>query len=150
MKNAIKTSPAAKAKPYPSLTLLKGKGTEYPDDPEKAKLETFPNAHPGRNYLIEFDCPEFTSLCPVTGQPDFGHITVRYVAAKSCIESKSLKLYLFSYRNHNTFHEVAVNTILDDLVRACAPRWMEVKGVFRPRGGIAITATARHGREPKA
>ena len=86
--------------PFETLTLLNRNHTEYPDCPENAKLETFPNANAKRNYLIEFDCPEFTSLCPVTNQPDFGHITVRYIADKKCIESKSLKLYLFSYRNH--------------------------------------------------
>lgn len=150
MKKTIKPKRAGTPEAYPGLTLLKHKETRYPDSPETAKLETFPNAHTGRDYEILFDCPEFTSLCPVTGQPDFGHITVRYVADKSCIESKSLKLYLFSYRNHNTFHEVAVNTILDDLVEACDPRWMEVKGVFRPRGGIAISVVARHGQAPVA
>lgn len=134
-----------KAAPFDTLTLLNRNHTEYPDRPEKAKLETFPNANAKRNYLIEFDCPEFTSLCPVTNQPDFGHITVRYIADKKCIESKSLKLYLFSYRNHNTFHEAAVNQILSDLVKACSPRWMEVRGDFMPRGGIAIRVRAEEG-----
>ena len=106
------------------------------------------NAYPGRDYEILFDCPEFTSLCPVTGQPDFGHIRVRYIADKRCIESKSLKLYLYSFRNHHTFHEEAVNRILSDLVKACKPRWMEVCGEFRPRGGIALTITATEGAKP--
>ena len=150
MKKASKTTDILKTNSYSGLTLLQRKGTEYPQSPESAKLESFLNAHPKRDYTIVFDCPEFTSLCPVTGQPDFGHITVTYVADKLCIESKSLKLYLFSYRNHNTFHEVAVNTILDDLVKACSPKWMEVKGEFRPRGGIAISVVARHGRDPRA
>ena len=136
------------AVPHPTLTLLSRSHTEYPDTPDKARLESFVNAYPGRDYEILFDCPEFTSLCPVTGQPDFGHIRVRYIADKRCIESKSLKLYLYSFRNHHTFHEEAVNRILSDLVKACKPRWMEVNGEFRPRGGIALTITATEGRKP--
>jgi 7-cyano-7-deazaguanine reductase len=134
--------------PHPSLTLLSRSHTEYPDTPDKAKLETFVNAYPQRDYEILFDCPEFTSLCPVTGQPDFGHIRVRYIADKRCIESKSLKLYLYSFRNHHTFHEEAVNRILTDMVKACKPRWMEVNGEFRPRGGISLTITATEGKKP--
>ena len=136
------------ALPHPTLTLLSRSHTEYPDTPDKARLETFVNAYPERDYEILFDCPEFTSLCPVTGQPDFGHIRVRYVADKKCIESKSLKLYLYSFRNHHTFHEEAVNRILTDLVNACKPRWMEVNGEFRPRGGISLTITATEGVKP--
>lgn len=132
---------------YSGLTLLKKNHKDYPDSPENAKLETFRNAYPNRDYIITFDCPEFTSLCPITGQPDFGHITVNYIAKEKCIESKALKLYLFSYRNHNTFHEVAVNSILDDLVAACDPKWMQVIGDFMPRGGIAIHVTAEHGKK---
>ena len=134
--------------PHPTLTLLSRSHTEYPDTPDEARLETFANAYPGRDYEILFDCPEFTSLCPVTGQPDFGHIRIRYVADKQCIESKSLKLYLYSFRNHHTFHEEAVNRILSDLVKACSPRWMEVNGEFRPRGGISLTITAAEGVKP--
>ena len=132
---------------YSGLTLLKKNHKDYPDSPEKAKIETFRNAFPKRDYIITFDCPEFTSLCPITGQPDFGHITINYIAKEKCIESKALKLYLFSYRNHNTFHEVAVNTLLDDLVAACDPKWMQVIGDFMPRGGIAIHVTAEHGKK---
>ena len=132
---------------YSGLTLLKKNHKDYPDSPEKAKIETFRNAFPKRDYVITFDCPEFTSLCPITGQPDFGHITINYIAKEKCIESKALKLYLFSYRNHNTFHEVAVNTILDDLVAASKPKWMQVIGDFMPRGGIAIHVTAEHGKK---
>ena len=132
---------------YSGLTLLKKNHKDYPDSPEKAKIETFRNAFPKRDYIITFDCPEFTSLCPITGQPDFGHITINYIAKEKCIESKALKLYLFSYRNHNTFHEVAVNTILDDLVAACKPKWMQVIGDFMPRGGIAIHVTAEPGKK---
>lgn len=132
---------------YSGLTLLKKNHKDYPNTPEEAKIETFRNAFPKRDYVITFDCPEFTSLCPITGQPDFGHITINYIAKEKCIESKALKLYLFSYRNHNTFHEVAVNTILDDLVAACEPKWMQVIGDFMPRGGIAIHVTAEHGKK---
>ena len=132
---------------YSGLTLLKKNHKDYPNTPEEAKIETFRNAFPKRDYVITFDCPEFTSLCPITGQPDFGHITINYIAKEKCIESKALKLYLFSYRNHNTFHEVAVNTILDDLVAACDPKWMQVIGDFMPRGGIAIHVTAEHGKK---
>ncbi|MDP6491043.1 MAG: preQ(1) synthase [Kiritimatiellia bacterium] len=124
------------------LTLLGAQRTDYPGSPSEARLETFPNSHPERDYWITFDCPEFTSICPITGQPDFGHITIRYIADQRCIESKALKLYLFAYRNHGAFHEAVVNQVLDDLVAACAPRQAEVIGVFRPRGGIAITVEA--------
>ena len=134
--------------PHPTLTLLSRSHVEYPDTPDKARLESFVNAYPQRDYEILFDCPEFTSLCPVTGQPDFGHIRIRYIADKLCIESKSLKLYLYSFRNHHPFHEEAVNRILSDMVNACKPRWMEVCGEFRPRGGIALTITATEGKKP--
>jgi 7-cyano-7-deazaguanine reductase len=127
-----------------NLTLLKASETHVPASPDEAKLETFANTHPERDYLITLDCPEFTSLCPVTGQPDFGEITIAYVPDKRCVESKSLKLYLFSFRNHGAFHEEVVNRILDDLVAACAPRSARVSGVFSPRGGIAINVTAEY------
>ncbi len=126
------------------LTLLGQRVTEYPDSPEKAQLEAFENSHPKRDYWVEFDCPEFTALCPMTGQPDFGHITIRYIPDVWCVESKSLKLYLFSFRNHGTFHEEVVNRILDDLIKTVQPRRATVKGVFNPRGGIAITAEASY------
>ena len=103
-----------KAAPFAELTLLNRNHTEYPDTPDKAKIETFQNANAHRNYLIEFDCPEFTSLCPVTGQPDFGHIVIRYVADQRCIESKALKLYLFSYRNFNNWTYIYTSkTVID-------------------------------------
>ncbi len=128
----------------PGLTLLGKADTVYPQSPEQAKLETFTNQYSARNYWISFDCPEFTSLCPITNQPDFGHIVIRYIADQQCIESKSLKLYLFSFRNHNAFHEAVINRILDDLVVACNPRQMIVVGEFRPRGGISIKVISRH------
>jgi 7-cyano-7-deazaguanine reductase len=130
-----------------ALTLLGAGKTRYPTDPARARLESFPNPRPGRNYWIQFDCPEFTALCPITGQPDFGRITIRYVPGTRCLESKALKLYLFAYRNTACFHEAAVNRILDDLVRAVKPRRMTVKGEFNPRGGIAISVEVHH---PKA
>lgn len=134
---------------HPTLTLLNRNHTEYPSTPDQAKLETFDNAYPNRNYVITFDCPEYSSLCPVTNQPDYGHITINYIADKKCIESKALKLYLFSFRNFNTFHEEAVNRILTDLAAACSPRWMEVIGDFMPRGGIAIKVRASEGKKPE-
>lgn len=130
--------------PHPELTLLRRSRGPIPDRPDKAALETFANSHPQRKYRVEFECPEFTSICPVTGQPDFGRLTVRYCPDRLCLESKSLKLYLFAYRNHGVFHETAVNRILDDIVQAIQPRSATVTGVFRPRGGIAITVEASH------
>lgn len=127
------------------LTLLSANEKRYPASPEEARLETFENIYQNNDYVITFDCPEYTSLCPVTGQPDFGHIIIRYVPDKRCVESKSLKLYLFSFRNTNTFHEESVNRIMKDFVDACAPRKIEVTGLFRPRGGIAINVKATHG-----
>jgi 7-cyano-7-deazaguanine reductase len=126
------------------LTQLGSAKTLYPDSPDAAKLEVFDNSHPNRDYLIVLDCPEFTSICPITGQPDFGTIEIEYIADKRCIESKSLKLYLFSFRNHGAFHEEVVNRILDDLVKACNPRKAIVRGDFNPRGGIAIQVEASH------
>lgn len=128
------------------LTLLGHNETVYPESPDDARLETFDNQYANRDYWITFDCPEFTSRCPVTNQPDFGTITVRYIPDEQCIESKALKLYLFSFRNHNTFHEEAVNRILDDLVAACNPRKMTVTGNFNPRGGIRIDVEATYER----
>jgi 7-cyano-7-deazaguanine reductase len=108
-------------------------------------LETFPNQFPGRDYEIEITCPEFTAVCPKTGQPDFGTILIRYIPEAVCVELKSLKLYLQEYRSRGIFYEHSINTILDDLVAACHPRWMEVVGQFSPRGGISSRITARHG-----
>lgn len=126
------------------LTLLKKSQTRPAASPDDARLESFENTHPKRRYWITFDCPEFTALCPVTGQPDFGRITIRYVPGRKCLESKSLKLYLFSYRNFGTFHEEAVNRILDDVVKAIRPRQAVVRGEFNARGGIAINVEAAY------
>jgi 7-cyano-7-deazaguanine reductase len=112
----------------------------------RAMLETFANPHPGRDYRIEHVQPEYTSVCPVTGQPDFGQIVVRYVADELCVELKSLKFYFQSYRNEGVFYEDLVNRVLDDLVAALAPRWMQVEGRFTPRGGMHSTIVAEHGQ----
>jgi 7-cyano-7-deazaguanine reductase len=109
-------------------------------------VETFPNPRPGREFVVELEVPEFTSVCPKTGQPDFGTITVTYAPARRCLEMKSLKQYFFGYRSRGVYYEAAVNAILDDLVASCRPRWMEVAGEFTPRGGMAATVTARHPR----
>jgi 7-cyano-7-deazaguanine reductase len=111
-------------------------------------LETFPNPQKDRPYTISMECPEFTCLCPRTGQPDFATIRIRYVADELCIELKSLKLYLWSYRNEGAFHEAVVNRILDDLAGACKPRFMEVVGDFYVRGGIHTVVTATLGKDP--
>jgi len=107
-------------------------------------IETFPNPRPGRDFEIAIDCPEFTSMCPKTGLPDFGTIHIRYVPADRCIELKALKFYLLDYRNQGIFYEAATNRILDDLVSACAPRRMTVTGAFTARGGITTTVVAEH------
>ncbi len=107
-------------------------------------LESFPNPNPGRDYEIRFDCPEFTCLCPKTGQPDFATLHIRYTPDKLCVELKSLKLYLWSYRDQGAFHEAVTNRILEDLVRLLAPRRMSVVGDFFVRGGIHTVVEARH------
>ena len=112
--------------------------------PGMARLETFTNPHPGRDYLIQHTCPEFTSVCPKTGQPDFGTIRVTYVPDRLCVELKSLKLYLQAYRSQGIFYEDVVNVILDDLVRATRPRRLTVEGDFRARGGISSVVTATY------
>ncbi len=111
-------------------------------------LETFANPNPERDYEIRIRCPEFTCLCPKTGQPDFATIALRYVPERLCVELKSLKLYLHSFRNQGAFHEAVTNRILGDLVDAIAPRWLEVSGEFSVRGGIYTTVVVRHGDRP--
>jgi 7-cyano-7-deazaguanine reductase len=120
-----------------------------PAEPKKT-LELFPNPEPGRPYTISMECPEFTCLCPRTGQPDFATIRIRYIPDKLCIELKSLKLYLWSYRNEGAFHEAVVNKILDDLSGECKPRFMEIVGDFYVRGGIHTVVTASVGKDPTA
>ena len=107
-------------------------------------LETFPNPRPERDYEIQIRCPEFTSMCPKTGLPDFGEIQITYVPDESCVELKSLKYYLLAYRNQGLFYEAATNLILDDLVATCQPRRMKVTGAFTARGGITTTVVAEH------
>ena len=128
------------------LTLLGGK-TEYKNDYAPEVLGTFENKHPGNDYWVTFDCPEFTSLCPITGQPDFATIRIDYIPDVKMVESKSLKLYLFSFRNHGAFHEDCVNIIMKDLVRLMDPKYLEVTGIFTPRGGISIYPYANYGRK---
>lgn len=118
------------------LTLLKKGETRYPTSPDEAKLETFENANPHRNYWITFQTSEFTSLCPITGQPDFATVSIEYIPGKQCVESKSLKLYLFSFRQTGTFYEEIVNRIYSDLDKVLAPKRLIVKGDFTARGGI--------------
>ncbi len=109
-----------------------------------SKIETFVNPRPGRDFEIVISAPEFTSVCPMTGLPDFGEIRISYVPDQSCLELKSLKLYLLEYRNRGIFYEAATNQILDDLIAACQPRRMTVVGTFTARGGISTTVTATH------
>jgi 7-cyano-7-deazaguanine reductase len=121
----------------PILTQL-GRPTPLPRSPDEAVLETVPNPHPGLLYLVRFTCPEFTSLCPVTGQPDFAHFVVDYAPEAAIVESKSLKLYLASFRNHRAFHEDCTLAIARRLVDALEPRWLRIAGYWYPRGGIPI------------
>ena len=114
-----------------------------------AQLETFPNPKPSRDYSIRLDYPDFTSLCPITGQPDFAEIFVEYVPDTLCIETKSMKLYLSSYRSVHSFNEEVINNILDDFVKACQPRRMRIEGKFAPRGGLSLSVMAEH-RSPTA
>lgn len=127
------------------ITLLGASVKEYPTDYCPGILQTFVNKHPGKEYVVTFNCPEFTSLCPITGQPDFARIVISYMPRERMVESKSLKLYLFSFRNHGDFHEDCVNIIMKDLIALMDPRYIEVKGIFTPRGGIAIHPFANYG-----
>ena len=127
------------------LSLLGGK-TEYKDDYAPEVLEAFDNKHPDKDYWVTFNCPEFTSLCPITGQPDFATIHISYIPDIKMVESKALKLYLFSFRNHGAFHEDCVNIIMNDLIKLMNPRYIEVIGVFTPRGGISIYPYTNYGR----
>lgn len=123
-----------------------GNKTEYPTDYDPQVLESFDNKHPERDYWVKFNCPEFTALCPITGQPDFATIYISYVAAQKMVESKSLKLYLFSFRNHGSFHEDVINIIMNDLIKLMNPRYIEVWGKFLPRGGLSIDPFCNYGK----
>jgi 7-cyano-7-deazaguanine reductase len=123
-----------------------GKKTDFHFDYDKSFLESFENKHSNRDYWVKFNCPEFTSLCPITGQPDFATIYISYIPDAKMVESKSLKLYLFSFRNHGAFHEDCVNTIMNDLIEILQPRYIEITGKFLPRGGISIDPWCNFGR----
>lgn len=123
-----------------------GRPTEYGSDYAPEILETFENQHTDNDYWVRFNCPEFTTLCPITGQPDFAELRISYIPDKRMVESKSLKLYLFGFRNHGDFHEDCVNTIMKDLVKLMDPKYIEVTGFFTPRGGISIYPFANYGR----
>jgi 7-cyano-7-deazaguanine reductase len=126
-----------------------GSGTSIPSGYSPEILEVFPNVHPDRDYWVTFTCPEFTTLCPKTGQPDFATLTIRYIPAKTLVESKSLKLYLFGFRNRGDFHEDVVNIIFNDLFKLLKPKYMEVYGAFAPRGGISIDPFVNKGQGAK-
>ncbi len=122
---------------HENLTIL-GSKADIPTDYAPQVLEAFQNAHPQRDYFVTLRCPEFTTLCPITGQPDFGTLLINYIPDRLLVESKSLKLYLFGFRNHGDFHEDVTNVVMQDLVDLMQPKYIEVKGLFVPRGGIAI------------
>ena len=124
-----------------------GRKTEYSQNYAPEVLESFENQHPDNDYWVRFNCPEFTTLCPITGQPDFGEIRISYIPDERLVESKSLKLYLFSFRNHGDFHEDCVNIIMKDLIKLMNPKYIEVTGFFVPRGGISIYPYANYGRK---
>jgi len=130
--------------------MLLGHQTEYKFGYDPTILETFENPQPDNDYWVRFNCPEFTSLCPITSQPDFATIYINYIPGKRMVESKSLKLYLFSFRNHGAFHEDCVNIIMKDLISLMEPKYIEVWGEFTPRGGISIYPYCNHSNgEPR-
>ena len=127
-----------------NLSLLGKSENRLPNSPDEAKLDVFPNQRPGRRYWITLNCPEFSSLCPVTGQPDAAKVVIRYVPGDVCVETKSLKFYLASFRNQPAFNEEIINRILDDLVEIMKPQEIVVRGEFAPRGGIQLTTEATY------
>lgn len=129
------------------ITLLGNNNTKYPQTYDPSVLETFTNKHIGRDYFVKFNCPEFTSLCPITGQPDFATVYISYVPCEKMVESKSLKLYLFGFRNRGDFHEDCVNIIMNDLINLMDPAYIEVWGKFLPRGGISIDPYCNYGKK---
>jgi 7-cyano-7-deazaguanine reductase len=129
------------------ITHLGNRNASYPDTYAPELLEAFVNKHAENDYMVTFNCPEFTTLCPLTGQPDFAEILINYIPDKKMVESKSLKLYLFSFRNNGDFHEDCVNIIMKDLAGLLSPRYLEVKGIFTPRGGISIYPFANYAPE---
>mgnify|MGYP001443772757 CR=1 FL=1 len=150
---AMQHEPSAKAPSGASertgetgLSHLGARETKYVFSYDPGLLETFENRHPDRDYFVKFNCPEFTALCPITGQPDFATLYISYIPDRKMVESKSLKLYLFSFRNHGGFHEDCVNIIMNDLINVMEPRYIEVWGKFLPRGGISIDPYCNWGR----
>ena len=139
---------APKGRAAPSLRQL-GRAAEIPASPDKAELETVPNPQAGVSFLARFTAPEFTSLCPVTGQPDFAHLVIDYLPAKRLVESKSLKLFLSSFRNHGAFHEDCTVTIARRIVAAAKPQWLRIAGYWYPRGGIPIDVFYQTGAPPE-
>jgi 7-cyano-7-deazaguanine reductase len=131
----------------PSLTQL-GRPTRLPAAPDEARLETVPNPHPDARYLVRFTCPEFTSLCPITGQPDFAHLVIDYVPRARLVESKSLKLFLGAFRNHGAFHEDCTLAIAKRLEAALEPLWLRIGGYWYPRGGMPIDVFYQSGAPP--
>ena len=131
---------------FGTVSLLGNGKTSYSMDYAPEVLETFPNKHPDNDYFVKFNCPEFTSLCPITGQPDFATIYISYVPGPRMVESKSLKLYLFSFRNHGDFHEDCMNIIMKDLIKLMDPKYIEVWGKFTPRGGLSIDPYCNYGK----
>lgn len=145
VKNSTKNSAGKQ-----ELNLLLGKDTKYElNQPNQKILQAIPNPHPDVDYSIRFTCPEFTSICPITGQPDFAHLVLDYVPSKKMVESKSLKLYLFSYRNHGAFHEDCTVQIAKDLIATIQPKWLRLCGYWFPRGGIPIDVFFEIGKLPK-
>ena len=128
------------------LTLLGNQGTTYNFNYAPEILEAFENNHPNRDYFVKFNIPEFTTLCPMTGQPDFATLYISYIPDQKMVESKALKLYLFSFRNHGGFHEDSINVIMNDLIELMDPRYIEVWGKFTPRGGISIDPYCNYGK----
>lgn len=135
-----------KDKELEGLSLLGNQGTKYDYSYNPEVLEVFENKHPDNDYFVKFNCPEFTSLCPITGQPDFATIYISYIPSVKMVESKSLKLYLFSFRNHGDFHEDCMNIIMKDLIKIMDPKYIEVWGKFTPRGGISIDPYCNYGK----
>ncbi len=139
----------AKRKAKTDLALQQlGRSVAWPESPDEAVLERVPNPHAGKTYLVRFTAPEFTSLCPITGQPDFAHLVIDYVPRRWIVESKSLKLFLGSFRNHGAFHEDCTLSIAERLVDVLAPRWLRIGGYWYPRGGMPIDVFWQTGRPP--
>jgi 7-cyano-7-deazaguanine reductase len=136
-----------KANEFTGVTLLGNQEVAYNFDYNPEVLEKFENKHKENDYFVKFNCPEFTSLCPITGQPDFATIYISYIPNVFMVESKSLKLYLFSFRNHGDFHEDCMNKIMKDLIKLMDPKYIEVWGKFTPRGGISIDPYCNYGKE---